>query len=226
MSLEDLEIKKHTQPIQEELDKQKEQNGILKTELAELRREKNEKFKDLEAAVHKYLVEAHAIGGQQSKISQNLVELRKAFGPPIATAWAMGTFFGPCSHGRDPYTRCDTCGDMEPFEAKMAVRNIGVAKAIETLTKALTTPSLWEKPKGPQGQDQYAGMPPAIRHVAAALTNLEVTEKDAVDWYHEERKRLAQQVRDRVRHELYGRFPNELVDKFIEKLDPSDLFGE
>ena len=38
MSLHDLEIRKHTAPIQKELDKQKDKNGILKAENKKLYR--------------------------------------------------------------------------------------------------------------------------------------------------------------------------------------------
>ena len=27
-------------------------------------------------------------------------------------------FVGPCAHGRDPFTRCDICGDMSAEDAK------------------------------------------------------------------------------------------------------------
>lgn len=27
-------------------------------------------------------------------------------------------FIGPCLHGRDPYTRCDTCGELSPEDAE------------------------------------------------------------------------------------------------------------
>lgn len=209
MSLEDLEIRKHTQPIQAELDKQKDKNGRLKAKLKRMReafmhlapsiavlarddrhapstrsemlegeklmlasltetldidKEDEEKFKDLDVAVQKFLAEAHAIGGQamHDKISKELHQLRKDFGPQIAIAWSMGHFYGPCLHGRDPYTRCDECGDLEPIDAWMKTQRVEIAK----------------------------------------------------------------KVRDRVRHVLYGEFPNGPVDEFIEKLDPSDLLGE
>lgn len=32
----------------------------------------------------------------------------------------MSDFLGPCAHGRDPYGRCDICGDLEPAEAERA----------------------------------------------------------------------------------------------------------
>lgn len=30
-------------------------------------------------------------------------------------------FTGPCVHGRDPFTRCEACGDLEPIDAERAL---------------------------------------------------------------------------------------------------------
>ena len=34
----------------------------------------------------------------------------------LHTEWSVN-FVGPCAHGRDPYTRCDYCGDLDPGQA-------------------------------------------------------------------------------------------------------------
>lgn len=39
MSLEDLEIRKHTAPLEKELNHQKDKNGLLKKEIADLKKE-------------------------------------------------------------------------------------------------------------------------------------------------------------------------------------------
>jgi hypothetical protein len=38
--------------------------------------------------------------------------------PEHAPTANFDIFIGPCVHGRDPYTRCDTCGELTPEEAK------------------------------------------------------------------------------------------------------------
>ena len=40
-------------------------------------------------------------------------------------------FVGPCAHGRDPFTRCDTCGLMEPREASTLVLVRELAESLE-----------------------------------------------------------------------------------------------
>ena len=44
----------------------------------------------------------------------------EAFLVPPAEGWQENwkEFIGPCVHGRDPYTRCDYCGNLTPREAK------------------------------------------------------------------------------------------------------------
>lgn len=39
------------------------------------------------------------------------------FSRKIDAEWSLGSFMGPCSHGRAPYTRCDHCDGLEPREA-------------------------------------------------------------------------------------------------------------
>jgi len=72
---------------------------------------------ELNDAVVKWLSEANALS---METGGPLTEIRRAFGPGVNSAWSMGSFAGPCAHGRDPYTRCDTCGEMEPREAFVA----------------------------------------------------------------------------------------------------------
>jgi hypothetical protein len=40
--------------------------------------------------------------------------LDKAMGPDHR----YRVFLGPCAHGRDPYDRCNHCGNLSPEEAK------------------------------------------------------------------------------------------------------------
>lgn len=52
----------------------------------------------------------------------------------IDANWTMGNFYGPCTHGRDPYTRCDEgCGDLTPKEAYTRT----VTAEVERLREAL-----------------------------------------------------------------------------------------
>ena len=52
------------------------------------------------------------------KAEEEVEQLKKELtGQIIHTNWGIGDFYGPCAHGRDPYTRCDDCGDLEPRQA-------------------------------------------------------------------------------------------------------------
>jgi len=57
------------------------------------------------------------LGQGSTRLLTQRIGLREPFHD---SAWSMGSFAGPCAHGRDPYTRCDTCGDLEPREAFVA----------------------------------------------------------------------------------------------------------
>lgn len=60
-------------------------------------------------------------------------ELRKQVTKALEENWAVGPFIGPCPHGRDPYTRCDTCGVLEPREAYKASIEAPLKKRIQNL---------------------------------------------------------------------------------------------
>lgn len=55
----------------------------------------------------------------ESRFEKMLASKRgQAFKKAIDQSWGVGNFYGPCAHGRDPYTRCDEgCGDLEPRAA-------------------------------------------------------------------------------------------------------------
>lgn len=56
----------------------------------------------------------------------------------IDANWTMGNFYGPCTHGRDPYTRCDEgCGDLTPKEAYTRTVTAEVERLREALRVAL-----------------------------------------------------------------------------------------
>lgn len=75
----------------------------------------------LDAAIVKWVGEANALGKETGSA---LTQLRREFGPGITSPWSMGTFTGPCMHGRRPYTRCDTCGELEPRDAFIATLKV------------------------------------------------------------------------------------------------------
>lgn len=73
MSLEALEIQRHTQPIEKELNHQKEKNGLLKKENKKLR----DAAKALTAAVER-LAHAHLPEGDREALRQSLQKFHAA----------------------------------------------------------------------------------------------------------------------------------------------------
>lgn len=83
------------------------------------------------------------------ELSEELNELKAAFGRELQQALtrianletekalavaAASDFYGPCAHGRDPYTRCHTCGNLTPTQAMVAA---AVAAETEACAKAV-----------------------------------------------------------------------------------------
>lgn len=76
------------------------------------------------------------IDQQRAEIARLKTDLdeahRAGWGQVIADSWGMGSFVGPCVHGRDPYTRCeDGCEGLTPREAFAAVAIDAAAKAVK-----------------------------------------------------------------------------------------------
>jgi hypothetical protein len=92
--------------------------GAAIDELVELRTKETE----LSEAIVKWRAEAAALSRETGSV---LTQLRREFGHGVESAWSMGAFTGPCAHGRDPYTRCDSCGEMDPREAFVATLREG-----------------------------------------------------------------------------------------------------
>lgn len=40
-------------------------------------------------------------------------------------------FIGPCAHGRDPYTRCDTCGLLDDYVAAQLAEREACARLVD-----------------------------------------------------------------------------------------------
>lgn len=46
-------------------------------------------------------------------------------------------FIGPCAHGRDPFTRCDTCERLTPLAAALLAEREACAVVVERLAFTL-----------------------------------------------------------------------------------------
>ena len=68
-------------------------------------------------AVRKIIDEADLVPDAViTKLVEEIEWLR--FSRAVKPEWEVGTFFGPCAHGRDPYTRCEEgCENLTPREA-------------------------------------------------------------------------------------------------------------
>jgi hypothetical protein len=62
---------------------------------------------------------------------------KNGWGKIIHESWGCGDFYGPCVHGRDPFTRCDDgCELLSPREAMLRAHDAKNAASIEARISA------------------------------------------------------------------------------------------